>query len=157
MKRNLMILAATGIISLTGCQTNEWGTKQTIGTGAGAVIGGVLGSQVGSGSGQSWAIGAGVLLGALAGNEVGLSLDRADRAYMAQAQTQALSAPAGETVTWNNPDSENHGSYKVVREGTSNLGNHCREFQQDIVVSGERQRGYGAACQQPDGSWRIVQ
>lgn len=156
MKRNLLMLAAIGLFSLTGCQTNEWGSKQSIGTGIGAVAGGVLGSQIGSGSGQHWAIGAGVLLGALAGNEVGLSLDRADKMYMAQAQNKALSAPTGETVTWNNPESENHGSYKVVRDGMSDRGNYCREFQQEITVGGERQKGYGTACQQPDGTWHLL-
>lgn len=156
MKRNLLMLAAIGLLSLTGCQTNEWGNKQAIGTGIGAVAGGVLGSQIGGGSGQHWAIGAGVLLGALAGNEVGLSLDRADKIYMAQAQNRALSAPTGETVTWNNPESDNSGSYKVVRDGMSDQGNYCREFQQEIIVGGERQKGYGTACQQPDGTWRLL-
>src|SRR5687768_5290582 len=90
----LVVLA----LGLTGCQTSNWGTKQTVGTGAGAVLGGLAGSQVGGGSGRLWATGAGVLLGALAGSEIGASLDRADRMYMQQAQQRAYSAPIGEQI-----------------------------------------------------------
>jgi hypothetical protein len=33
----------------------------------------------------------------------------------------------------------------------------CREFQQTIVVNGQEQPGYGKACRQPDGTWKIVE
>jgi len=150
----------TGLIALsfglTGCQTNSWGTKQTVGTGAGAVLGGLAGSQIGSGSGQLWATGAGVLLGALAGGEIGASLDRADYMYMEQAQHRSYSAPVGETIVWNNPESGNHGTYTAVREGSSTSGRYCREYQQTVYVGGKQESAYGQACQQPDGSWEIV-
>ena len=32
----------------------------------------------------------------------------------------------------------------------------CREFQTTLQVDGQWQPGYGTACLQPDGSWRIV-
>ena len=156
MKKSPLILCALALISLGACQTNEWGQKQTVGTGLGAVVGGLAGSQIGSGSGRDIAIGAGVLLGALAGSEVGRSLDRADQLYMQRAQTQALSAPVGETIYWNNPESPNSGSYKTVRDGVKSSGEYCREFQQTITVDGREQSAYGTACQQPDGSWKIV-
>ncbi len=34
---------------------------------------------------------------------------------------------------------------------------NCREFQSTIQVNGQPQPSYGTACQQPDGTWRIVQ
>ncbi|MCB9991064.1 MAG: glycine zipper 2TM domain-containing protein [Rhodospirillales bacterium] len=153
-------LVLTGFVALamglTGCQTDNWGSKQTMGTGAGAVLGGLAGSQVGSGSGRLWATGAGVLLGALMGSEVGASLDRADRMYMQQAQGRAHTAPVGETIAWNNPESGNHGTYTVQRDGTSTAGRYCREYQQTVYVGGQKESAYGTACQQPDGSWEIV-
>lgn len=152
--------ALTGLtavaLMLTGCQTDSWGTKQTLGTGAGAVLGGLAGSQVGGGSGRLWATGAGVLLGALVGSEIGMSLDRADRMYMQQAQNRAHSAPVGETIAWNNPESGNSGTYVVTRDGKSTSGRYCREYQQTVTVGGQKQSAYGTACQQPDGSWEIV-
>lgn len=33
---------------------------------------------------------------------------------------------------------------------------YCREFTQIIEVGGRKEEGYGTACQQPDGSWKIV-
>jgi surface antigen len=132
------------------------GNKQMIGTGTGAVLGGLLGSQVGGGSGRLWATGAGVLLGALAGSEIGASLDNADRAYANQANNRALSAPIGETIAWNNPDSGNYGNITPTRDGYSTGGRYCREYQQTVVVGGKQQSAYGTACRQPDGSWEVV-
>jgi len=89
MKKIVMMLAVVATMGLAACNGQGFnglgglGTKQTVGAGAGAVIGGILGSQVGSGSGQLWATGAGALLGTLIGSEIGSSLDRADRTYLA--------------------------------------------------------------------------
>ena len=35
-------------------------------------------------------------------------------------------------------------------------GQYCREYQSQVNVGGRMQYSYGAACQQPDGSWRVV-
>lgn len=43
-----------------------------------------------------------------------------------------------------------------MRTFADTSGQPCREFQQTIVVAGQQQQGYGTACRQPDGSWRIV-
>lgn len=150
-----MMLLAT--VSLGACQTMQGaGNKQLIGTGGGAILGGLAGSQVGGGSGRLWATGAGVLLGALVGSEIGSSLDNADRAAAQQAQYRAHTAPVGETVSWNNPQSGHYGSYTPTRDGYSSSGRYCREYQQTIYVGGQSEQAYGTACQQPDGSWEIV-
>lgn len=39
---------------------------------------------------------------------------------------------------------------------TDNQGRYCREYQSTLIVGGMSQPGYGTACLQPDGSWRIV-
>lgn len=157
MKNFIVVAMLSAGLVLAGCNTTQgWGQKQTIGTGAGAVAGGLLGSQVGGGSGRLWATGAGVLLGALVGSEIGSSLDRADRMYMAQAQQRVYSAPIGETVTWNNPETGHAGTYTAVRDGSTASGRYCREYQQTVMVGGRQESAYGTACQQPDGSWEIV-
>lgn len=157
MKNLVLTVLVAASVGLTGCNTLQGaGTKQVVGTGAGAVAGGLLGSQIGGGSGRLWATGAGVLLGGLLGSEIGASLDNADRAYAASAQQRAYSAPVGETIQWSNPQSGNYGTYTPKRDGYSSSGRYCREYQQDIVVGGKRQSGYGTACQQPDGSWEVV-
>jgi len=149
-----MLVASMG---LTACESTQgWGTKQTIGTGGGAVLGGLAGSQIGGGSGRLWATGAGVLLGALVGSEIGQSLDRADKTYMTQAQSQVHNAPVGQTISWNNPQSGNNGTFTPVRDGRDSNGSYCREYQQTVTVGGQKQSAYGTACQMSDGTWQIV-
>ncbi len=102
------------------------------------------------------ATGAGVFIGALIGSKIGRSLDDADQARANDAVMRAHNAPLGERITWNNPESGNYGTVSPVRDGTAASGAYCREFQQSITVSGRREQGYGVACRQPDGTWRIV-
>jgi len=156
MKKSITLSLLATVLIVSGCQTLEGrGNKELIGGGAGAVIGGILGSNVGGGSGQRWATGAGVLIGALIGSDIGASLDKADRAYAQQANQKAQTAPIGETISWNNPESGNSGSVTPVRDGYADSGNYCREYQQTIIVGGQEQQAFGVACQQPDGSWQI--
>jgi len=44
-----------------------------------------------------------------------------------------------------------------VRDGYSESGSYCREFQQTVSIGGKNEQAYGVACRQPDGSWRIVE
>jgi len=132
------------------------GNKATAGTLLGGVVGGLAGSRFGGGTGKLVAVGVGTLLGAAIGNAAGQSLDRADQAYAQQAVSQAYAAPTGSTIRWNNPQSGNWGTYTPTRDGTGPSGELCREFQTSISVGGQLQQGFGTACRQADGSWRVV-
>lgn len=33
---------------------------------------------------------------------------------------------------------------------------YCREFTRNVKINGRIQQSYGTACQQPDGSWALV-
>jgi len=157
MKKLGLTLVAVAALGLGACDTiAASGTKQKIGAVSGAAIGGILGSKVGGGSGQLWATGAGAILGGLAGSEIGSSLDRADMLYASDATFKAQSAPLGEAVSWNNPESGNSGTVVPVRDGKDSSGNYCREYQQTIYVGGKQETGFGTACQQADGTWKIV-
>ena len=159
MRKNaITALCLSAAIALVGCaQGHEPGTKESVGTLGGAALGGLLGSQIGGGTGKLAFTAAGVFLGGLLGNQIGKSLDRADRLEAQQAMGRAQTAPIGETIAWKNPESGHSGTYTPVREGTSSSGKYCREFQQTITVGGKTEQGYGTACRQPDGSWKIVQ
>lgn len=150
------VTAAVVIVLFTAACQNA-GPKESVGTLGGAALGGLLGSQFGKGSGKLAATGAGVFLGALIGNQIGKGLDDVDRMRMDQANNRAQTAPVGESIAWNNPNSGNSGTVTPVRDGTSSSGEYCREFQQTITVGGKTEQAYGTACRQPDGSWRIVQ
>src|ERR1700734_3307451 len=104
MKTKTAALVLISALTLSACaqngEDNPWGmgTKQTVGTGAGAVAGGLLGSQLGGGSGKLWATGAGALLGAFVGSSIGKSLDQADLAAHQQAVEQAETGPLNKAV-----------------------------------------------------------
>lgn len=144
---------------LAACATGPNASQQnsdTAGTLIGGVLGGFLGSQFGEGSGKTAAAIGGALAGAWVGKQVVRGMSAQDRVYYDQAATQAASAPIGQTVTWNNPQSGAMGTITPMRDGRTSAGEYCREYQQTIVVDGKTERAFGTACQQPDGSWRII-
>lgn len=130
--------------------------KSTAGTVLGAIGGGLAGAQMGHGSGKVAATAAGTLLGALIGHEVGASLDRADLLAASKAERTAYTAPLGQAIAWNNPESGHSGTITPLRDGQDSSGHYCRQFQQNIVIAGHSQQGYGTACRMPDGSWQVV-
>jgi surface antigen len=130
--------------------------KEDIGTLGGAVGGAWIGSNVGKGKGNIVGIAAGTLLGAYLGNQVGASLDRADMSYYNNTAQRALeSSKTGSTSTWTNPDSGNSGTITPTRTFQTAQGEYCREYTQTISIGGKQSEGYGRACRQPDGSWKI--
>ena len=48
------------------------------------------------------------------------------------------------------------GNVVVTREGHTTDGRPCREFQQEVMISGKREQAYGTACMQPDGAWKVT-
>src|SRR5262249_4653977 len=132
--------------------------KTAAGTLVGAGGGALIGSQFGSGKGQLITTAIGALAGAWAGSEVGKSLDRADRLEMERTtQTGLEGAPWRQASEWRNPDTGNYGTVTPVQTYQSASGQYCREYEQTITVGGRTEQGYGRACRQPDGSWKIVQ
>ncbi|MDA5195110.1 RT0821/Lpp0805 family surface protein [Govanella unica] len=132
----------------------------------GAATGAILGAAIGtssncrgyrcrsSTSGSAIAIGA--LAGALIGGQIGRSMDAKDRQMYGGAQQQAFEyGRAGQPSYWRNPDSGNYGEV-VPKAAYQRQNQYCREFTQTIVVGGQKEQGYGTACRQPDGSWKIV-
>jgi len=141
-------------LGLAACQ--QQGPKQSLGTLGGAAIGALGGSQIGDGRGKLVAVAVGTLLGAVIGNEIGLSLDKADKLYANQTANYALEQNrSGQQSTWQNPDSGNYGTITPTRTIYNDVGQPCREYQQTITVGGRSQSGYGTACRDANGDWRI--
>ncbi len=131
------------------------GPKTQIGAATGAAAGGLLAGAAGGGA---EGILAGVLIGGLVGGAFGNALDNADREYAGRNAYQALEYQrSGNTSGWHNPDSGHSGEFTPTRTYETAGGSYCREYTQTITVGGRSQQGYGTACRQPDGSWRVVQ
>ncbi len=169
-KYNSVIAAIAAVSLLSGCaqQVGQPGggitqggssvNKQDIGTLAGAIGGGIIGSNVGSGKGAIAGTIAGTLLGGAIGSSIGASLDKADAALHNSTSQRALeTANPGQSLPWRNNESGNSGVITPGNYYKTSQGVHCREYTQKIVVGGKTQEGYGTACRQPDGSWKIVE
>lgn len=154
MKTKVIASGLIVAILATGCQT---GPKQTVGTLAGAGLGGWAGSTIGSGRGRVVAAAIGAGLGALLGSTIGRELDAADERLAGQtAQGAFESSKTGQTSSWRNPDSGHSGTITPTKTYQTSSGQYCREFQQTVVIGGKTERAYGTACRQPDGSWQII-
>jgi surface antigen len=154
MKRLLVLSLAALLVA--GCEATT-GHKEEIGGVLGAAGGGLLGAQVGHGSGQLAATAAGAVIGMLVGSSIGRSMDEVDRMKQQQAAYAALErAPSGTSTTWHNPDSGDSGSVTPTRTYQQPNGTYCREYQQTVTIGGKTQQAYGTACRQPDGTWKVV-
>jgi len=149
----LIVVALLPSSCATMTQTVQDNPKAVLGT----VLGGAAGAGIAAlaGGGPGAIVGAG-LGGALIGGLIGNRLDARDKRLAAQAAQQAFeSNQAGQASVWNNPDSGNSGSVTPTRTYQLANGQYCREYQQTIVIGGEKNQAYGTACRQPDGSWKI--
>ena len=131
-------------------------TKQEGGTIAGAVAGGILGNQVGGGSGKVVATAIGIVAGGIIGSEIGRALDEADRRRASEAEYRALEyGQSGQPTSWRNPDSGHYGNVTAGKPYKTN-NSHCREYTHTIYIGGKPETMRGTACRQSDGTWRNV-
>ena len=137
--------------SFTACDTGLTGSD-LVGGAIGATIGGLIGSQIGDGRGQMAATGAGVLLGAILGIQAMSSMTPADEGCAMQTLERA---PEDQTVRWQNPDTNAHYTVTPTRTTEEN-GRYCREYTTTVTIGGKLEEAYGRACRQPDGSWQNI-
>lgn len=154
--KNLMLIFAS-IFLLQSCGQNGVMSNQTGGTVVGGIAGGLLGSQFGKGEGALIATGIGAIAGALVGSGIGSKLDEYDKQLITRSSNQALEfSPSGTTVEWKNPDNGHTGSFTPTKTFKQDR-KYCREYIQEVVIGGEKQKAYGRACRQDDGHWKIVE
>jgi surface antigen len=152
MRRTTIAAFAALSLGLGACEGMN--TGQTVGTLGGAAGGALLGSQIGGGSGKLAATAAGTLVGALAGRQLAGYLQGNDQQTAVQAEQTAVSR--NEPIQWTNPETGNRGTIEPTRTYQGESGQTCREYQHTVYVGGRAEQAHGTACQQPDGTWRIV-
>lgn len=147
-----LVALGLGFTSLAGCANYQPQQEQS-GMVIGGALGGLLGSQVGRGDGRTAAVILGTLMGAAVGGSVGHSMAETDRLKTAHALENVRT---GVPTSWRNPDSGNE--YVVVPTRTyEQPGGPCREYSVDAVVAGRKDKVFGTACRQADGSWKVQQ
>ena len=138
-----------GFGGLGGMDTNE-----TIGTIGGGAAGALIGSQIGSGTGQLAATAIGTLLGAYAGRTLAKNFGDNDRSRAVTAERQAVAR--NEAITWNNPQSGYSGTVEPRDTYRNTNGQLCREYTHTIYVDGRAETARGTACRQNDGTWQLA-
>ena len=149
------ILLFTATVFLFGCAGMS---KEQSGQGLGSIVGAIVGYNLGKGHKEhGWAIGLGALYGAAIGANIGQQLDEKDKELANEAFQDSLeSKKVGAVSSWNNPDTGHTGATTPTRTYTADSGSPCREFTTTVLIGGEEQQGYGRACRQSDGSWKII-
>lgn len=147
IKKTIVCLSLATVLSACGPVNNE-----QVGSVTGGVLGGLLGSQFGGGAGKVAAAAGGALLGAYLGGHIGQYMDRQDRM---EVQHVLETAPVGQAVSWKNPDSGNQYSVKPTRTYYTNK-QPCREYVTEAVIAGKKEKIYGKACRQADGTWKVA-
>ena len=147
------LVALFSLFLLFGCAPGSQ-QGQGVGTITGAIVGGVIGHQFGSGSGKTVATAIGAVAGGLIGSELGRVYDRLNKEEQ-NVHTETVSntiqtSKIGEGNQWYNPQTGSSGRVIITEQK-----GYCREYQQTIIIGGREHNSYGTACRQPDGSWRI--
>ena len=149
IRTSRLFIAGFAALSLAACTTVP--SKQDQGMFIGAIAGGILGHQVGGGSGQVLATMVGTVAGAAIGGSIGRTMDETDRLNAAMALENVQT---GVPSSWVNPDT----GYQYVMTPTntfSGASGPCREYTMDATIGGQTEQVYGTACRQADGSWQI--
>jgi surface antigen len=153
MRTSLLVSAFLIAATVAGCGP---GRKQETGTLVGAVAGGLIGSQVGKGSGKVPATIVGAFLGGVIGSNIGAKMDEADRRAAMQAQYRALEFGApGSSTPWRNAQNGHHGTI-VPGAPYRTVDRHCRDYTHTIYIDGRPETLQGKACRNPDGTWQKI-
>ena len=155
--KNVVITTVLATTLLTGCAGTY--NKATTGAALGAIAGTALAYGLAKDSGKKdlWLI-AGAAAGGLVGNNIGAKLDERDRLLLGQTFQNTLeNAPTNQAGSWNNPNTGNSGSVTPTATHLSANEQPCREFTTTVNIGGQPHQGYGTACRQNDGSWKIQQ
>jgi surface antigen len=149
-------LTFVGVFCVAAACPARAGDGEMIGTGVGAAMGGLVGSQIGHGTEQIVSTGIGVAVGGAVGNTVGHAMD---------ASGNTVAYGGGRPAFYSDPAPIAYGTYApnyvappappptYVDQQTQT---YCRQYSQEINIAGHAEESYGTACLQPDGTWRIM-
>ena len=123
----------------------------------GALIGGLVGNALGRDGGRAGATIAGVIVGGTVGAALTSRLDCQDRSYAYKTYYDGFNSGRPNSVhEWRNPSNGHYGSFRVRDYYNDPDGFRCANYTQQIFINGRPEAASGRACQQPDGTWTIV-
>jgi surface antigen len=122
-----------------------------IGAVLGGIAGGAVGAQVGKGEDRAAAIAVGAVVGAAIGSEIGRRMDQTDRSCVGHALELT---PAGESVSWTNPNTQVTYQLTPARDEPREAG--CRKFRLIAHGSFGLSEGRTVACPDTQGVWNLA-
>ena len=156
MKRLIVVCLA---LTLAACATGPGArdTQQHAGaTVAGVVVGGLVGSAFGGGTGKVLMTAAGAVAGGFIGDR--LYKKHADSEYEKDAAQRALNnAASGQRVTWSDSRTNESGYFIPLNTKQMSDGRVCRDFRRGLTLGGQAvDETTGTACKQSNGQWDTV-
>jgi surface antigen len=143
----MVMVFVTGLTG--GCESMD---KQGMGTVIGSAVGGVIGYTVDDGGMGGMLIG--VAVGGLIGNVIGNKMDASDRQKVADALDDS---PRGVTTRWHNKDTGYEYALTPTSDAYPRGDNACRNFEQEVIVDGERKVIQAVACKQSEqDNWEVA-
>lgn len=142
-------------LSLGGC-IDTGSAKQSIGSAAGSLTGGLIGAKPAEARTTPPSTASAPLYAAWMSSDLGRRLDDADRRLAAEAEYEALeSDAAGATREWSNTANGHRGS---VTPGAAYAVNQytCRDWVSAVTIDTRQETRRSTACRQPDGTWRPI-
>ena len=100
---------------------------------------------------------AGVVVGGAFGAALTRNLDCEDRSYAYKTYYDGFNAGRpNSSYQWRNPKNGHYGDFRIADYYNDPDGFRCANYTQQIFINGRPQAASGRACQQPDGTWTIV-
>ncbi len=152
------IAAVLAVAIASGCAQQRITMTEATGAAMGAAAGGLIGMQIGGGTGQAIFAAGGSLLGGAAGYMVARRFAPSDRAMYNQTLAESLtSSDDGETRHWANPETGRNGTVRPVRSYHRGEDNQlCRDYRSAVNFESDVATGSGTACRTPDGQWNPI-
>ena len=95
--------------------------------------------------------------GVIAGAALTRNLQCEDRSYAYKTYYDGFNAGRpNASYQWRNPNNGHYGDFRVADYYNDPDGFRCANYTQRIYINGQPQSATGRACQQPDGTWAIV-
>jgi surface antigen len=157
MKKSLGVLALASCLSLSACNPSggigNMSSGETIGTGAGAAGGGLIGYAIG---GSPAGVLIGMAAGGLIGNRLSNALEGDAQTAAAQAAGRAAESSTGETITWRKtgPFFQTEAQGYATAVGplfTDTSGRTCRDVRETAITKGKETTDTVRLCKGPNG------
>ena len=100
---------------------------------------------------------AGVVAGGAVGAALTNKMNCEDRSYAYDTYARGFNGGrAGATYEWRNPNNGNRGEMRVIDYYNDEDNFRCSVFTNTIYIDNRPQEARGRACQQPNGTWAII-